>query len=43
VTYILFKDARVTAIEDHGEAVRLGDALARKFLRENQGGERSGT
>jgi hypothetical protein len=42
VTYILFKNSRVTPIEDHREAVRLGDALAKKFLRENRSGEVAG-
>ncbi|MFJ4923725.1 glycoside hydrolase family 75 protein [Streptomyces sp. NPDC088725] len=32
VTYILFKDSRVSPIESHAEAVRLGDELARKFV-----------
>lgn len=35
VTYILFKDSRVSPIEDHAAAVRLGDQLAKKFLRDN--------
>ncbi|MET9480677.1 glycoside hydrolase family 75 protein [Streptomyces sp. NPDC006638] len=37
VTYILFKNTRVSPIENHDEAVRLGDALAKKFVRENGG------
>jgi hypothetical protein len=35
VTYIVFKDSRVTPIEDHDAAVRLGNQLAKKFLKEN--------
>lgn len=35
VTYILFKDSRVTPIESRSAAVELGGRLARKFLREN--------
>ncbi|QIQ06330.1 glycoside hydrolase family 75 protein [Streptomyces liangshanensis] len=35
VTYILFKNSRVSPIENHDEAVRLGDVLAKKFVREN--------
>lgn len=35
VTYILFKDSRVTPIESRSSAVRLGGELAGKFLREN--------
>ncbi|MFR0356109.1 glycoside hydrolase family 75 protein [Streptomyces sediminimaris] len=35
VTYILFKDSRVSPIESHGAAVTLGDKLARRFLRDN--------
>ncbi|MFJ4001992.1 glycoside hydrolase family 75 protein [Streptomyces sp. NPDC090023] len=35
VTYLLFKDARVSPIESHGAAVALGDRLARQFLAEN--------
>ncbi len=31
VTYIVFKDAWVTPIEDHAAAVALGEQLARKF------------
>jgi hypothetical protein len=33
VTYIAFKGSRVTALEDHAEAVRTGERLARRFLR----------
>ncbi|GFH34551.1 glycoside hydrolase family 75 protein [Streptomyces pacificus] len=32
VTYILFRDSKVTPIESHRAAVRLGDRLARKFV-----------
>jgi hypothetical protein len=35
VTYILFKGSKVSPIESHSAAVRLGDALARKLLRDN--------
>ncbi|MFD5753224.1 glycoside hydrolase family 75 protein [Streptomyces sp. NPDC127033] len=35
VTYIVFKHSQVAPIEDHDAAVRLGDELARKFLRDN--------
>lgn len=35
VTYILFKDSRVTPIESRSAAVELGTELARKFLQEN--------
>jgi hypothetical protein len=42
VTYILFKDSRVSPVEDHTAAVRLGDELARRFLKENVPG-RPGT
>lgn len=35
VTYILFKDSRVTPIESRSAAVKLGAELAGKFLREN--------
>ncbi|MET9552072.1 glycoside hydrolase family 75 protein [Streptomyces sp. NPDC006645] len=35
VTYILFKDAKVTPIENRSAAVKLGAELARKFLRDN--------
>ncbi|MDH6630511.1 hypothetical protein M2271_008372 [Streptomyces sp. LBL] len=31
VTYIAFKDSRVTPIEDHARAVTIGERLARKF------------
>ncbi|WP_229859760.1 glycoside hydrolase family 75 protein [Streptomyces poonensis] len=33
VTYIVFKNSRVTPIEDHRQAVDQGEALARAFLR----------
>ncbi|PAZ09504.1 hypothetical protein CLM62_46270 [Streptomyces sp. SA15] len=33
VTYIVFKDNRVTPIEDHAAAVRRGERLAREFVR----------
>ncbi|MFC8538510.1 glycoside hydrolase family 75 protein [Streptomyces sp. NPDC057249] len=33
VTYILFKDSRVSPIEDHDAAVRAGRALAEEFVR----------
>ncbi|MEV5605581.1 glycoside hydrolase family 75 protein [Streptomyces sp. NPDC052299] len=33
VTYILFKDSRVSPIEDHEAAVRTGRALAEEFVR----------
>ncbi|MFF8960105.1 glycoside hydrolase family 75 protein [Streptomyces sp. NPDC014894] len=33
VTYIFFKDSRATPIEDRAEAARLGESLARRFLR----------
>jgi hypothetical protein len=33
VTYIVFKDTRVTPIEDHAAAVRLGQRLAKEFVR----------
>ena len=33
VTYIVFEDSRVTPIEDHEEAVRQGEELARKLVR----------
>ncbi|MFF0449794.1 glycoside hydrolase family 75 protein [Streptomyces sp. NPDC004609] len=36
VTYILFKNSRVSPIESHSAAVTLGDSLARQFLRENE-------
>ncbi len=32
VTYIVFEDSRVTPIEDHGAAVRLGEERARKWV-----------
>ncbi|MFG2720930.1 glycoside hydrolase family 75 protein [Streptomyces sp. NPDC048416] len=35
VTYILFKDSQAEAIEDHGAAVAIGDALAQRFLDQN--------
>ncbi|MEV7422547.1 MULTISPECIES: glycoside hydrolase family 75 protein [unclassified Streptomyces] len=35
VTYIVFKDAKVPVLEDHDATVRLGDEMARKFVREN--------
>ncbi|MFJ2112654.1 MULTISPECIES: glycoside hydrolase family 75 protein [unclassified Streptomyces] len=35
VTYIVFKDSRVSPLEDHDAAVRLGNELARKFVEEN--------
>ncbi|MFF8650495.1 glycoside hydrolase family 75 protein [Streptomyces griseoluteus] len=35
VTYILFKDSRVSPVESHAAAVALGDRLARQFLAEN--------
>jgi len=35
VTYIVFKNSRVSPIESHRAAVVQGEALARKFLREN--------
>ncbi|WP_369241209.1 glycoside hydrolase family 75 protein [Streptomyces sp. R21] len=35
VTYLLFKGSQVSPIESHRAAVKLGDSLARKFLREN--------
>ncbi|MDW8810837.1 glycoside hydrolase family 75 protein [Streptomyces scabiei] len=34
VTYILFEDSRVTPIEDHDAAVRLGEKLARAWVGE---------
>ncbi|WLW57533.1 glycoside hydrolase family 75 protein [Streptomyces sp. YU58] len=33
VTYIVFKDTRVTPIEDHEGAVTMGERLARRFVR----------
>ncbi|MGW0335015.1 glycoside hydrolase family 75 protein [Streptomyces sp. NPDC003011] len=35
VTYILFRDSRVSPIESHGAAVSLGNRLAQQFLRDN--------
>ena len=35
VTYLVFKGSKVSPIESHRAAVKLGDSLARKFLREN--------
>jgi len=35
VTYILFKDSKVSPIESHSAAVSLGDQLARQFLQNN--------
>ncbi|MFJ6664750.1 glycoside hydrolase family 75 protein [Streptomyces sp. NPDC091383] len=35
VTYILFKDSKVSPIESHSAAVSLGDQLARQFLANN--------
>ncbi|MFF0779618.1 glycoside hydrolase family 75 protein [Streptomyces sp. NPDC003720] len=35
VTYILFKNSKVSPIESHSAAVSLGDQLARQFLRDN--------
>ncbi|MFE0098940.1 glycoside hydrolase family 75 protein [Streptomyces sp. NPDC059009] len=35
VTYILFKNSKVSPIESHSGAVSLGDSLAKKFLQEN--------
>ncbi|MEV5431619.1 glycoside hydrolase family 75 protein [Streptomyces sp. NPDC052701] len=32
VTYIVFKDSRVTPIEDHAEAVATGERLAQRFV-----------
>ncbi|WP_217182501.1 glycoside hydrolase family 75 protein [Streptomyces sp. AC495_CC817] len=32
VTYIVFEDSEVTPIQDHGAAVELGEALARKWV-----------
>ncbi|MGQ4487305.1 glycoside hydrolase family 75 protein [Streptomyces sp. SAS_281] len=37
VTYILFKDSRVSPVEDHEAAVRTGRALAEEFVRGDQG------
>ncbi|MGW4564871.1 glycoside hydrolase family 75 protein [Streptomyces sp. NPDC004561] len=35
VTYILFKNSRVSPIESHGAAVSLGNQLAQQFLQNN--------
>lgn len=35
VTYILFKNSKVSPIESHSAAVSLGDSLAKKFLQDN--------
>jgi len=35
VTYILFKNSKVSPIESHSAAVSLGDRLAQAFLRDN--------
>ena len=35
VTYILFKNSKVSPIESHSAAVSLGDSLAKKFLPDN--------
>nr|WP_206440055.1 glycoside hydrolase family 75 protein [Streptomyces scabichelini] len=35
VTYILFTNSRVSPIESHSAAVSRGDALAKRFLRDN--------
>ncbi|MFG2603024.1 glycoside hydrolase family 75 protein [Streptomyces sp. NPDC048514] len=35
VTYILFKNSKVSPIENHGAAVTLGDQLARQFIANN--------
>ncbi|MGW1780460.1 glycoside hydrolase family 75 protein [Streptomyces sp. NPDC002143] len=35
VTYILFKNSKVSPIENHSAAVTLGDQLAQAFLRDN--------
>uniref|UniRef100_A0AAU2W3Y9 Glycoside hydrolase family 75 protein n=1 Tax=Streptomyces sp. NBC_00008 TaxID=2903610 RepID=A0AAU2W3Y9_9ACTN len=35
VTYILFKDSKVSPIESHDAAVTAGDALAKEFLQNN--------
>ncbi|MFI1027013.1 glycoside hydrolase family 75 protein [Streptomyces sp. NPDC020951] len=35
VTYILFKNSKVSPIENHSAAVNLGDELAQAFLRDN--------
>ncbi|MFD7494222.1 glycoside hydrolase family 75 protein [Streptomyces sp. NPDC059832] len=35
VTYILFKNSKVSPIESHGAAVTAGDALAKQFIQNN--------
>ncbi|REK88866.1 hypothetical protein DY245_18940 [Streptomyces inhibens] len=35
VTYLLFKNSKASPIESHSDAVSRGDALAKKFLRDN--------
>ncbi|MFI6334911.1 glycoside hydrolase family 75 protein [Streptomyces sp. NPDC050535] len=35
VTYLVFKDSRVSPIESHRAAATLGESLARKFVKEN--------
>jgi len=35
VTYLVFKGSKASPIESHRAAVKLGESLARKFLREN--------
>jgi len=35
VTYILFRNSRVSPIENHDAAISLGDRLAREFIRNN--------
>lgn len=35
VTYILFKNSRVSPIESHGAAVSLGEQLAKEFIQSN--------
>ncbi|TLS45065.1 hypothetical protein FE633_16575 [Streptomyces montanus] len=35
VTYILFKNSKVSPIESHGAAVTLGEELAKQFIRNN--------
>ncbi|MFD1661811.1 glycoside hydrolase family 75 protein [Streptomyces caeni] len=42
VTYIVFRDARVSRLEDRRAARERGEELARRFLRENGARERSG-
>lgn len=39
VTYIVFKDTRVTPIENHAAAVTAGERLAREFVRGEQGAD----